>query len=289
MSILDSNMTAGTERFMTIGRNPALNNQGEISFKYNGNANGSNALRLGINGNPSIINILGRDNGCVGINNDDPYATLDVKGDAIIANVYTSNLYTAESIQCIGGLTVSGNVQFSNDLNVSSNVEITNDLYVDGNVWLKGGVNNGGGNTHFPFSGDNRNYIRGTTIICDSTGANVGIGTSSPSYKLDCAGTGNFSKLRLNSTTLNHVQVYTVSIGSSSNRKSQFTIFGTFPTTGYHVSITPIAQNSSTDDNFAFVIQDRTSTSIQASCCRVDSSGGWSQNLSISVLIVGYD
>jgi hypothetical protein len=125
--------------------------------------------------------------------------------------------------------------------------------------------------------------------MCDSTGANVGIGTGSPAYKLDCAGTGNFSKFRLNSTTINHIQVYTVSIGSSSNRKSNFTIFGTFPSTGYFVSITPVSASSGIDDAFSFVIRAKSSTFIEATACRVDSSGGWSQNLGIEVLIVGYD
>jgi len=39
------------------------------------------------------------------------------------------------------------------------------------------------GFTHFNYSGDGKNYIRGTTIIADNAG-NVGIGTASPTKKL---------------------------------------------------------------------------------------------------------
>lgn len=56
-----------------------------------------------------------------------------------------------------------------------------------GEVRLPGGDNPDGYNTHFNYSGDGRNYIRGTTIMADSDG-NVGIGSPNPVSRLEIAG-----------------------------------------------------------------------------------------------------
>ncbi len=55
-----------------------------------------------------------------------------------------------------------------------------------GEVRLPGGANPSNYFTHFNYSIDGRNYIRGETILAD-TGGNVGIGTSSPSSKVEIA------------------------------------------------------------------------------------------------------
>lgn len=46
--------------------------------------------------------------------------------------------------------------------------------------------------THFKFSGNNQNYLRGTTIIADdATGSNVGIGCDGPGSDLVVGGTAS--------------------------------------------------------------------------------------------------
>ncbi len=50
-----------------------------------------------------------------------------------------------------------------------------------GTVRLPGG---GGGDTWFNYSGDNKNYLRGTTVLADQ-GGRVGIGTANPAFPLD--------------------------------------------------------------------------------------------------------
>ncbi|HEX2224759.1 MAG TPA: tail fiber domain-containing protein [Thermoanaerobaculia bacterium] len=53
-----------------------------------------------------------------------------------------------------------------------------------GEVRFPPGVNAApGNNTHFNFSADGKNYIRGTTVIADN-GGNVGIGTNNPGFPL---------------------------------------------------------------------------------------------------------
>ncbi|RTQ51569.1 tail fiber domain-containing protein [Hymenobacter gummosus] len=66
-----------------------------------------------------------------------------------------------------------------------------------GSVRLPGA---GGSDTWFNYPGDNKNYLRGSTIIADG-GGYVGIGTSSPAYPLDVNGSvtpGNFTYGYLN-------------------------------------------------------------------------------------------
>lgn len=45
----------------------------------------------------------------------------------------------------------------------------------------------GAGFTHFNFSGNGQNYLRGTTVIADN-GGSVGIGTATPAAKLEVSG-----------------------------------------------------------------------------------------------------
>lgn len=69
----------------------------------------------------------------------------------------------------------------------------------------------GGGYTHFNYVGDNRNYIRGTTIIAD-LGGSVGIGTSSPAANLDIAGYSSV-EMRMVATTVGTWQILNDSTG----------------------------------------------------------------------------
>ncbi len=56
-------------------------------------------------------------------------------------------------------------------------------------VVLPGGANPTNDGTVFNYSGDGRNYLRGTTVLAD-TGGNVGIGTPNPGFKLSVESSG---------------------------------------------------------------------------------------------------
>jgi hypothetical protein len=141
--------------------------------------------------------------------------------------------------------------------------------------------------SEIPNVSDGTNYLKGNTAIC-ADGGNLGIGkTPSGSYKLDVNGVANIPQLRVGSTTITHLQRYWVVAGSSTNRKSIFTITGTFPSSNYSVFASIMSEAPGISDSFAVVIQAKTSTSIQGSICRVDANSGWSQSITLELLIVG--
>lgn len=78
-----------------------------------------------------------------------------------------------------GGFDFFNNFSFISVMRISQ----TGDIFAHGNLTVAGGTNPPNYRTHFNYSGDGRNYIRGATIIAD-TGGDVGIGTASPVRRL---------------------------------------------------------------------------------------------------------
>jgi hypothetical protein len=144
--------------------------------------------------------------------------------------------------------------------------------------------------THLPFVGDQKNYIRGTTIIADN-GGKVGIGgITSPAYELDVNGTTHTSKLIVgddaSSAQLSALQVLVQTVGPSTGRKVQFTVTGTFPS-DYVVFATPLSASGTFDDNFSVTVMSKSTTQIVLSIYRTDANSGWGQNLQLQLLILG--
>jgi len=79
ISCLDSTMTNGTSRVITVGKLNSSLNQGEISWTHNGDGANSNYMSLGAHSLP-VVYI--RTNGGVGLSNSNPQYKLDVFGNA---------------------------------------------------------------------------------------------------------------------------------------------------------------------------------------------------------------
>lgn len=213
-----------------------------------------------------MLNVNGEGLGRVGICKSNPMVALDVLGDTQMRNVYCSNIFP-DSITIARTAVV---------------FESTN-----GYVRLRGADGGGGEITEFPNQSNKINYIMGNTSIC-RFGGNLGVGVGPPSsYKVDVNGTINTTGLRINSSTINHIQRYSLVAGSSSGRKLGFSITGSFPSGNYSVFPSIVAGSSSIDDNFAVVIMSKSSTNITGSICRVDATGGWAASITLELLIVG--
>lgn len=87
ISALDSSMTAGSGRFITLGRSNDTGNQAEIAFVYQGSNSATNSLRLGFHGSERLVIT---NEGRVGINTTSPADALDVNGAIRCTNNVTT-------------------------------------------------------------------------------------------------------------------------------------------------------------------------------------------------------
>jgi hypothetical protein len=98
-----SSMTTGQSVFFQVGKNQsAINNAGELSFKYVGDDNASNMVSLGFYGNGQKLNIL--KNGNVGIGTATPGYSLDISGSQALLRIQsTSAGFGSPSINLLQG------------------------------------------------------------------------------------------------------------------------------------------------------------------------------------------
>ena len=184
----------------------------------------------------------------------------------------------------------SGNVGI-NTTSPEAKLHVVGDASITDNLTLKRGTDAASGTfTYFPFT-DGKNYIRGTTILADtSTNENVGIGTTTPQHKLDVNGMTRTTKLKVGndsaSAEIGTIQIFEQTVGSSSVRNFQFTINGTFPNE-YSVWATPLNEIGTYTDNFSVTVMSRTTSSIVFSIYRTDANSGWGQQLKLQVLLIG--
>src|SRR5260370_1428628 len=174
-----------------------------------GNINASGTINavsgLNINGSPvtssqwstSGSNINYATAGNVGIGNATPGSKLDVTG----------NINATGTINAVGGLNINGspvtssqwstsgsNINYATAGNVGignsipgSKLDVTGNINATGTINAVGGVNINGSpvtSSQWTTSGSNINY---------ATAGNVGIGTSTPTYKLHVTGDGRFT------------------------------------------------------------------------------------------------
>ncbi len=262
ISCLDSNMSNNTQKYITFGKSNSLKNQAELSYTHTGDGSDSNVLSLQFYGVPEILNITSGAN--VGIGTSNPSYKLHVSGTANATTLSEggSNLTTKYALSNV----------VSNYLPLSGGT-ITNDLTTQGFTYIS--KNNGGGVPAFTFGGalahNSTNGFGGLDYIdcwmnsntfdpsyishafwtlsnstllnrmVISKLGNVGIGTLTPSYKLDVSGDINFTgNLRQNGSiftsggggvgwTNNTSNIYSLSnIGiGTSNPSYTFDVSGT--------------------------------------------------------------
>jgi hypothetical protein len=108
ISALDSSMTGGATRAITLGKANSQYNQGEITYVHMSDGSTSNYLSLGLHSRAYILNITpsSGSTGNVGINRVDPVYSLDVNGTSAALQFYTPG--TAATARYIGDWASSG-------------------------------------------------------------------------------------------------------------------------------------------------------------------------------------
>jgi len=201
-----SGMTANQSNYLQIGKDQAVgNNAGEISFKYVGNNNASNMVSLGFHGNGQLLNVL--PNGYVGIGTTSPSNRLHV-------------INTGGSLSDLTNIISRFNAS-TNTAGQGAAIALTAIATKETGVIL-GAEHTSGNNGDFVV----RIYNGGADYperMRITSGGNVGIGTTSPSYNLVVGNDlGNLSTFSTTSVVGNTSANSFFVIGQSSTRNLQF-------------------------------------------------------------------
>ncbi len=173
-----ANLTAGETALHLIGKANSQYNQAYFGYRHVSDGSSSNMVTIGMYAADYLVNILG--NGNVGIGTTSPSYKLDVAG----------------SIRTQDGYIIGAN----------GNADIT----IDGNI---GSQLRYGTQKILLNSADAYIYTNNVARVFVSNAGNVGIGTTSPSYKLDVSGTARFTQ----SITLNQSAVVKKRFDSGTN------------------------------------------------------------------------
>jgi hypothetical protein len=108
ISALDSSMTGGNARAITLGKENSTYNQGEITYVHVTDGSTSNYLALGLHSRANILVIIpsSGSSGSVGINKTNPVYSLDVNGTSAALQFYTTG--TTATARYIGDWASSG-------------------------------------------------------------------------------------------------------------------------------------------------------------------------------------
>jgi hypothetical protein len=181
----------------------------------------------------------------------------------------------------------SGKIGIQND-DPQAELDVMGDVIVRGNSRFRSSSSYIG-ETHFPYSGDDRNYIRGDTVICD-TGGYVGINNTTPIFELDINGTMKANEIRLgynnNAITYFRTGSFSVGINGSSKKTTTIMISSNSPNNANYIVV--CNYDSPNDDIFISKIRNKSSTSFDIVTYRADA-GSWGTSVTCNFMIIGYD
>jgi hypothetical protein len=191
-SFINSSLTAGKNAINLIGQAESGNNSAYFGFKYVGASSASNFATIGLYGADNLLNVLA--NGNVGIGATSPAQKLDVRG-YIVSDVNSN--------------AVEGGFYLGNSGHGIRRQVATNDVY----------VYTAGGTLYLTANGST------STQVAIVNSGNVGIGTTTPAYKLEVAsGTSGQQSLvnfrTADSTTANNagIQIFATPSATATSR-----------------------------------------------------------------------
>ncbi len=123
LSILNSSMGVGTERYISIGNSTNSCNAAYITFNYVNASSTSNALSIGLFTGSHILTIAGTTN--VGIGNTSPSYKLDINGTTRSTGILYATSGTASTSTTSGALVVTGGVGISGATYIGGNLNVT--------------------------------------------------------------------------------------------------------------------------------------------------------------------
>ncbi len=210
--MLNSGMATGNHIMYALGRSDNAYNMGQFYYYFDSAGSTNNRISVGLHSVDDLLNIVGTNR--VGIGTTGPSYKLDITGDLRS----TTSAYFATSSGNVGigttstaaRLVVSDTANFSNTIfNARSDGGYlifqeagTTRAYFQWGLTITGSSNGNylllsndesGGSIALQTRTSGGTY-NSNALVVDSS-SNVGIGITSPSYKLDVSGTGRFSDL----------------------------------------------------------------------------------------------
>jgi hypothetical protein len=189
--MLNTGMSAGDSIMMCVGNRDNSKNMGQFYFYYAGNASNSNRISMGLHSVDDVFNILGTGN--VGIGTTTPGAKLTI-GTQSSGQNGTGNSSDNSIIARIGASQAAGRVYALTLANTAA-AAVGNDAslsFVTAENWSATGVisviakNASAAYSDMAFSVYNNGNVERMRIVGET--GNVGIGTTSPAYKLEVSG-----------------------------------------------------------------------------------------------------